>query len=326
MAQPRRSGRSRSLAGAGRPDRPLAPDQTRRPSGRGRLGEVLAPYAFLSPWAIGFILFSGLPIAAAFLLSLTRWNLLGDPAWVGLDNYRTLFSGHSEFYSTLKATFVFTVVSVVVTVGSSLLLAVLLNLKVRFIGVFQFIYFLPAVMPAVAMAAGFNLIFNRELGVANYVLSLIGVDGPNWLGNADYVWIVIALMCLFSFSTGQMMLIFNAGIKDVPTELYEAVALDGANAWQRFVHVTVPSISPLILFNVIVATVNSFNGAFNIIYPLTGGGPGDVTRVFSLEIFEQAFRSFNMGTASAMAVVLFVIVAVVSFLQFRMSARSVTYE
>jgi multiple sugar transport system permease protein len=293
---------------------------------RTNIRDTVSPYLFLSPWVVGFLLFSGLPILASFLLSLTKWDLLGDPEWVGFANYATLFEAGSDFYKTLQATFIFTIVAVVVTVGASLLLALLLNLKVRFVGIFQFVYFLPAVMPSVAVAAAFSLIFNKELGVANYLFSLIGIDGPNWLGNPSSVWVVIALMNLFSFSTGQMMLIFNAGLKEVPLELYEAVELDGANGLQRFVNVTLPSLSPLILFNVVIATVGSFNGAFTIVYPLTGGGPGDVTRVLSLDIFEQAFRSFNMGTASAMAVVLFAIVAIISFLQFKLSSRHVNYD
>lgn len=294
---------------------------------RARGGAATAtPYLYLSPWAVGFALFSGLPVLAAFLISMVDWDLLGEPTWVGVANYVQLFEPGSSFYRTLQATLIFTIVNVTVTVLGSLGLAVLLNLKVRFIRVFEFIYFLPAVMPVVAVAATMSLIFDSQLGVANYVLSLFGIEGPNWLGSTTGIWFVVALMSLYSFATGQMMMIFNAGIKEVPPELNEAAMLDGANAGQRFWNVTVPSISPLILFNLVVATITSFNGAFTIIYPLSAGGPGDTTRVLSLDIYKEAFQNFDMGTASAMGVVLFVIVAVIAVLQFRLSERHVSYE
>jgi len=245
---------------------------------------------------------------------------------VGISNYLKLLEPGSDFYRTLQATLIFTIVNVGVTVLGSLGLAVLLNLKVRFIRIFEFVYFLPAVMPVVALAATMSLIFDPNLGVANYFLSLVGIEGPNWMGDRTGIWLVIAMMSLFSFGTGQMMLIFSAGIKEVPQELLEAAALDGANGWHRFRNVTVPSLSPLILFNVVIATVGSFNGAFTIIYPLSNGGPGDATRVLSLDVFKAAFQEFDMGTASAMAVILFVIVAVIAVLQFRLSARYVNYE
>jgi multiple sugar transport system permease protein len=245
---------------------------------------------------------------------------------VGISNYAKLLDPGSDFYKTLVATAIFTLVNVGVTVLGSLGLAVLLNFKVRLIGIFEFVYFLPAVIPVVALAATMSLIFDGQLGVANYLLSLAGIEGPNWMGDPIGIWVVVAMMSLFSFGTGQMMLIFSAGIKEVPLELHEAAQLDGANGWQRFRNVTVPSISPLILFNLVIATVGSFNGAFTIIYPLSNGGPGDATRVLSLDIYKAAFQRFDMGTASAMAVIMFAIVAAISLLQFRLSSRYVTYE
>lgn len=285
----------------------------------------LTAFGFLSPWLIGFIFFTGGPILISFLLSLTKWNLLGNPTFVGFDNYKELFSSTSSFYNTLKATFIFTVLNVGITVLWSLFLAVLLNFKLRFMKIFQFFFFVPAVMPSVVMASCFILMFNNELGIVNYVLSYIGIEGPNWLGNTNLVWVVVGIMSIFTFSTGQMMLIFNSSLKEVPTELYEAADLDGANAWQRFINVTLPSISPILLFNTVVATVNSFNGAFTIIYPLTGGGPGDVTKVLSLEIYDKAFKQFDMGMASTLAFILFIIVGTISIFQFKIGDKKVNY-
>lgn len=285
----------------------------------------IEPYAYLTPWFIGFIFFTGGPLILSFLLSLTEWNLLGDPVFVGFDNYRSLFSANSSMMSTIKITLIYTAVNVFITIFASLGLAILLNFKVQLIGIFEILYFLPAVVPAVVMAGIFSLMFNKELGVVNYLLSFIGINGPNWLNNSSWVWVVLGIASIFTYSTGQMMLIFNSSLKEVPLELYEAADIDGASGWQKFIKITIPSISPIILFNVVTATVNSFNTSFNLIYPLTGGGPGNATKVLSLAIYENAFHYFDMGTASTLAVVLFVIVAIVGILQFILSKDTVNY-
>jgi len=290
--------------------------------------ETITAYGFLSPWFIGFVFFTGVPIIASIVLSLTRWNLMGTPEFIGLGNFTNLFAPGSAFYGSLRATFLYTAVSVVTSVIFSLFLAILLNFKVKFLGVFQFCYFIPAVMPSVAMAFVFRLIFNQEMGVLNYLLSsYIGITSPpNWLNDPFWVWPSIAIVSIFTYSTGQMMLIFSSAIKEVPQHLYEACDLEGANIFQRFRHVTIPCISPIILFNVVVGTVNSFNTAFSIIFPLTDGGPGTETTVLSLSVYNNAFRMFNMGFASAIATVLFVIVALIAAIQFRVSKNVVHYD
>ena len=286
---------------------------------------TLSAYGFLSPWIIGVIFFTGGPIIMSFILSLTRWDLIGNPIFVGFENYAELFNGDSDFFNTLKITLFFTLINVLITVGASLFLAVLLNFEVKLIGIFQFFYFVPAVMPSVVMTSSFILMFNGEIGIVNYWLSKIGIHGIDWMSNPNLIWVVVGIASIFTFGTGQMMLIFSSSLKEVPKELYEAADLDGANSWQRFVNVTLPSISPILLFNVVVATVNSFNGAFTLLYPLTGGGPGDATKVLSLEIYDKAFKQFDMGMASALAVIMFLIVSCIAFLQFKLSDDKVTY-
>ena len=287
----------------------------------------MVAYGFLSPWFIGFVVFTGGPIIASFVLSLTRWNLLGTPDFVGLRNYVVMFTPGSGFLNSLRATFLYTAISVTVAVFSSLFLAILLNFKVKFRGFFQFCFFAPAIMPSVALAFVFQLMFNQHMGILNYFLSILGIGiSPNWLNDTFWVWVSLGLVTIFTYSTGQMMLIFNAALKEVPQQLYEAADVEGANFFQRLIHITLPSISPIILFNIVVGTVNSFNTAFSIIFPLTGGGPASETMVLSLELYNSAFRMFNMGMASAVATVLFVIVAIVAAIQFRISRNVVHYD
>jgi len=289
--------------------------------------ENLTAYTFLLPWIIGFIFFTGGPIIASIILSFTSWDLISVPKFIGLKNYIEMFSANSNFWNTLKVTFLFTIFSVIVTLIWALLLAMLLNLKIRLKGLFQFFYFIPAVMPSVAMAFVFQLMFNKEIGVINYLLSFLGVkNGPNWLMDVKWVIPTLVFICIYSYSTGQMMLIFSASLKEVPKELYEACEIDGGNFIQKFINVTIPAISPVLLFNLVMATISSFNGSFTIIYPLTGGGPGDATNVISLDIYKNAFQYFRMGYASALSTIMLIIVSVVSWLQFKISTKWVYYE
>ena len=279
-------------------------------------------WGFLSPWIIGFLVFSGVPLFFSFYLSLTKWNLMGNPQFVGLQNYKEMLSGNGELGHTLLVTLIFTAINVSVSIFFSLVLAILLNFKVRFKGLFQFFYYVPTIMPSVVMASCLVLMFNPQLGIVNYVLNAVGVHNPpNWAGRQTFVWVMVAAASVFTFQTGQQMLVFSAALKDVPQELYEAAALDGAGAWKRFTNITLPGIAPMMLFNVVACTVNSFNSAFGLLYPLTGGGPGNATKVIGLEIYDKAFKSFNMGQASALSVILFVIVAAVSLVQFRLMDR-----
>lgn len=292
-----------------------------------KVRENITAYAFLSPWIIGFILFSGGPIIASFLLSLSKWNMISAPHFIWLGNFIEMFSAGSNFWNVLKVTLIFTIFSVIATLTWSFFLAMLLNFKLKGIGIFRFFFFAPAVMPTVALAFAFQLLYNKEIGVINYILYMFGIsDGPNWLMDNRLVIPSIILVCLYTYTTGQMMLIFDASLKEVPKELYEACSIDGASYFQKFYYITLPCISPVILFNLVIATINAFNGSFSIIYPLTFGGPGDASRVISLAIYDSGFKTFRMGYASALATVLFIIVASVAWLQFKLSAKFVYYE
>ena len=216
--------------------------------------------------------------------------------------------------------------SVIITMCWSLFTALLLNQKVRGTGVFGFFYFAPAVVPLISLTFVFQLMFSKELGIVNYLLSLVGIEGPNWLMDSRLVLWVVTVLCIYTYFTGQMMLIFDSALKEVPKELYEAAEIDGANAVDKFFKITIPAISPIFFFNLVTGTINSLNTSFALIYPLTGGGPGKATQVMSLDIYVNAFKNFRMGYASAEAVILFAITAVLSMLQFRLAKKWVYYE
>ncbi len=288
--------------------------------------ESIVPYLYLLPWIIGFILFTGGPIIAAILISFTKWDLLSPPTWVGLANFVNMFRASSEFWGILKVTLIFMVFSVIITMCWSLFTALLLNQKVRGTGVFSFFYFAPAVVPLISLTFVFQLMFSKELGIVNYLLSLIGIEGPNWLMDSRLVLWVVTVLCIYTYFTGQMMLIFDSALKEVPRELYEAAEIDGANAVNKLFKITIPAISPIFFFNLVTGTINSLNTSFALIYPLTGGGPGKATQVMSLDIYVNAFKNFRMGYASAEAVILFAITAALSLLQFRLAKKWVYYE
>ncbi len=284
-------------------------------------------YLFISPWIIGFILFTGGPIIAVFLLSFCKWDMISPPKWVGFSNYVKMFQSGSEFWTVLEFTLFYTLLSVLISVSWALLLALLVNQKVRGTRFFSFLYFVPAVVPIIALTFAFQLIFNKELGIVNYLLTLIGVKNPpNWLMDPGYVRWFLAVLNIYTFYTGQMMLIFDSALKEVPKELYEAAEIDGAGAFTRFLRITLPAISPILLFNLVTATVNSLSMSFTLIYPLTGGGPGKLTQAISLDIYYNAFKTFRLGYASAEAVILFFITGIVSLLMFILSKRWVYYE
>lgn len=287
----------------------------------------LIAYAFLSPWVIGFILFSGVPILISLGLSFTDWSMMATPKFIGLHNYTKMFSSQS-FWSSLWITVFFTLASVLITVIWSFILAMFLNLNLKCIGIYQFIYFIPAVMPSIALAFSFQMIYNKESGILNYILyTVFGVkNGPNWLYDKILVYPSILFVMLFTYATGQMLLIFKAGLKEVPTELYEACELDGATYLKKLWYVTIPYMSPIILFNMVMAAIGSLNNSFSILYPLTGGGPDGATNVLSLAIYDSAFKNYKMGYASALSVALFIIAALISIIQFTMSKKWVHYD
>jgi multiple sugar transport system permease protein len=287
--------------------------------------EALEGYLWISPWLLGFLIFSLGPIIASFYLSLTKYKIGGTPEWVGLANYQEAFQADPLFWPSLWRTAYFSLASVIVGVALSLFAALLLNQNLRGKTVFRALYYLPSLTPIVALALLWGWLLQPKLGLINYMLSQVGIAGPGWLTDRDWAIPSIILISLWSSVGGGRMIIFLAGLQNVPKELLEAAEIDGANGWQRFRNVTVPLISPVILFNFILGVIGSF-GVFSLAYIATDGGPNYATWFFMLHLYYNAFSYFQMGYASALAWIFFVIIFILSYLQIKLSDRWVYYE
>lgn len=291
---------------------------------RARRREAIWGFIFLSPWILGFILWFGGPMLASLGLSLTNYNILSPPKFVGLENYVQAFTEDDLFYSSLGRTFYYALVVVPLGVIGSLLLAVLLNQSIPGKNLFRTFYFLPHVAPMVATILLWRWILQPEIGLVNYALEQVGIKGPRWLGSTEWAIPSLMIMALWGSVGGNRMMIFLAGLQGVPQELYEAAEIDGANAWHKFRHVTVPLITPTIFFNVVLGVIGALQ-VFASAFIATSGGPAYATWFYSLHIYTQAFKYFYMGYASALSWIFFVIMFAFTYVQFRSSARWVYY-
>jgi len=287
-----------------------------------RQREALVGYLFLSPWMLGFVIFLVGPMVASIYLSLTEYKVIKAPVWVGLANYVRMFSDEL-FYHSMKVTVTYTALSVPLGIVAALGVAVLLNQRIVASGLFRTIFYLPSVISGVAVAIVFAWIFNFRFGILNYFLSLVGIPGPNWLGHPRWTLWAFVLMSLWGI--GGNVIIFLAALQGVPVPLYEAAKIDGAGNWRRFWAITLPMISPAILFVLIMGVIGTFQ-TFTQSYVMTGGGPANATLFYLLYLYRNAFNWFEMGYASALAWVLFLVIMVCTLLLWRSSARWVYYE
>jgi multiple sugar transport system permease protein len=287
-----------------------------------RKREAIFGYIFLSPWIIGFILFLAGPMIASIFLSMTEYKMIRPPVWLGLANYSRMFSDPLVWRS-LRVTLTYTAFSVPLGLISSMAVAVLLNQRIRLSGIFRTIFYLPSVISGVAVALVFAWIFNYRFGILNFFLSLVGISGPNWLGNPRYALWAFVVMSLWGI--GGTVIIFLAGLQGVPVSLHEAATIDGANAWTRFWKITIPLITPVILFTMVTGVIGTFQ-TFTQAYIMTGGGPANATLFYLLYLYKNAFNWFEMGYASALAWLLFLIILVCTIIMWVTSAKWVYYE
>ena len=277
-------------------------------------------YLFIAPSFLGVLAFIVFPMIFALIISFTEWDILRAPKVVGLQNYVDLFTRDNLFWVSLRNSAVYVLLTVTSGIVASLGLALLMNQKVKGIGLFKVAMFIPVVTPAVAVAFIWSWIYNSDIGLLNAGLVALGLPKIGWLTDPGMAMISLAILGVWK-SAGYYAIIFLAALQDVPDVYYEAAAIDGATAWQKFWKITLPLITPAILFVIIIAVIGSFQ-VFDQVYLMTNnGGPGTATYVYNLHLYNNAFRHFRMGTGAAMAYVLFGILFVVTYLQFRLGRR-----
>ena len=277
---------------------------------------------FLLPNLLGFLVFIFWPLIASFGLSFTSWDLLTPIKWVGLENYKTLISDQ-VFWKVLWNTIYFTVGNVPVGIILSLFLAIALNQKIKGITIFRAVYFLPVISSTVAVAIVWQWLYNPQFGLLNYLLSLVGIDGPNWLSSTTWAMPAVIITSIWR-GLGFNMLLFLAGLQGIPETYYEAAKIDGANWWVLFKNITIPLLSPTTFFVVVISIINSFQ-VFDQIYIMTAGGPARSTSVLVHYLYQNAFQYFKMGYASAIGYVLFFLVFTVILIQLKRSKNWLVY-
>ena len=293
--------------------RPLSP-QARR--------EAVEGYLFILPWLLGLVIFIVGPILASFYFSLTDYEVVRPPIFRGLANYQRLL-GDDLFWQALKVTTIYVVISTPLGLALSFVLALLMNQKVRWISLWRTIYYLPTLVPVIASTMLWLWIFNPEFGLLNTLLRYVGIDGPLWLGHSQ--WALPSLILMSLWTVGGPMLIYLAGLQGIPTDLYEAAEVDGAGAWAKFRAVTIPLMTPVIFFNLVMNMIAAFQ-VFAQPFIMTGGGPRYATLFYVLYLYQNAFKFFRMGYAAALAWVLFMVILLFTLLVFRSSALWVFYE
>jgi len=278
---------------------------------------------------IGFIVFVAGPMIASLVLSFTHWDMLSPPEWVSVKNYIYMVTADPDFWQSLKVTTIYTIFSVPLRLLTALFLAILLNEATRGVGIFRTVFYLPSIVASVAAAVLWSWILNPRFGPVNGVLRLFGIKGPSWFSDPRYaLW---GLVIMSTWGVGGEMLIFLAGLKSIPQQLYEAAQIDGAGRWTRFIRVTLPMLSPTIFFNLVMSMIGSFQ-TFDSAYIIstaragTIGSPMNSTLFYMLHLYRNAFGWQKMGYASALAWVLFLIILVLVLLTLRTSTSWVYYE
>jgi multiple sugar transport system permease protein len=289
--------------------------------------EQRAAYLFLSPWLIGLAAFWLIPIIASLALSFSEWNILGSPSWRGLGNYREMLFDDRVFWVSIRVTLKYMVLSVPLYLVCGLLLSLLLNLKIRGINLFRTILFLPSVLSGVAVAVLWVALLNPDVGAVNEVLRTLGISHPpQWLSSPT--WAVPSVVLVGLWGIGGGAIIYLAGLQNIATQLYEAALLDGAGPLQRFRYVTLPMLTPTLLFVLLTGLIDAFQ-VFDIAYVLSRGGQsglGDSLQFYLINLWTEAFQNGRYGFASALAWVLVLAAAAVILLIFRTSGRWVYYE
>ncbi|ASA26262.1 carbohydrate ABC transporter permease [Paenibacillus donghaensis] len=290
-----------------------------------RLRSNLTGYAFISPFIIGFLCFTLVPMIISLYLSFTKYNLFSPPQWVGLDNYIKMFTNDPKYLQSLKVTLLYVFIGVPLRLTFALFVAMILNTKSRMVGTYRTIYYLPSIIGgSVAVSIMWRNIFS-DTGIINGLMGFFGLGPVSWFGNPSAALVMLISLSVWQF--GSSMLIFLAGLKNIPSEMYEAANVDGAGFFRKFFKITMPLLSSVVLFNLVMQTISAFM-TFVPAYIISKGegGPMDGTLLYSLYLFRQAFMFNNMGYASAMAWVMMLMIGIMTAILFKTSKSWVFYE
>ena len=284
--------------------------------------QALAAYICLSPWILGFLVFIAYPIGATLFYSLNKYPILGDLTWVGLKNY-TILLRDPLFWQSLRVTTIYSLVAVPGGIALGYAIALLLNQRVRWVGVWRTLYFLPSIVPAIATAYLWSWMLNPQYGLINAGLFELHLPRPEWFGSP--AWVLPAFIIMTLWGSGGNLVLYLAALQQVPTSLYEAAHIDGASAWSRFIHITMPMTSPVLLFTFLTGVINSFQ-IFTAAYVITRGGPDNASLFYVVYLFRNGWQYFQMGYASALAYVLLLMMLVLTVITLRVSRRFVYYD
>lgn len=285
--------------------------------------EAIEGYISISPWLIGFVVFTVGPLLASAYYSLTQWTITRPPEWIGADNYVRMFTRDPLFWQALKVTVLYVLLSLPLKLVFGLALSLLLNMKLRGMNVYRTVFYIPAVISGVAVALMWMWLLQPDTGVVNTLLSMVGIQGPGWFWDPTWALPSVALMGIWS--VGGSAIIYLAGLQNIPPHLYEAGMLDGANSWNRFWRITLPLLTPTIFFLLVIELIDAFK-IFTQAFVITKGGPLQATYFYLYYFYEEAFQNFNMGYASALAIVLMVVIMAATLLVNYTSKRWVFYE
>ena len=285
--------------------------------------EAVNGWLFVLPVVLGTLLLNILPAIPNLYYSMTEWNGLTDPQWIGFDNYRSM-RHNDDFLNSMKVTSIYVVTSVPLTMIAALGLALLVNRKLRGMSIFRAIFYVPHIASIIAVVIVFRYLLAPRFGLINEALwNVFGIAGPNWLGQSNTAMASVVLVTVY-MAAGYQMVLFLAGLQNIPEHLYEAATIDGASAWTKFWTITLPLLTPTIFFVLIITIIGSFN-VFGLVFALTAGGPGRATEVIFYLIYQQAFEEYKFGFASAMAVVVSVLVGLLTAFNWWLGKRWVFY-
>lgn len=288
-----------------------------------RRKEAIEGFMFIAPWLFGFLALTIGPVIFSFIISLTQWDMINPPKMVGLGNYSTIITDDFRFRQSLKVTAIYALVSVPLGMIFSLALALLLNLNLKGMRIYRAIFYIPAILPPIAVSMVWLVLFNAQNGILNVLLGKIGLGPVPWLTEPSWALPSFILMSLWGIGGG--MIIYLAGLQGVPTQLYESAEIDGAGGWSKFINVTLPMISPTILFNLIMGIIGSFQ-VFASSFVMTQGGPAYATLFYVLYLYQNAFMYLKMGYACALAWILFLVILALTLLMLSVSKSWVYYE